>query len=221
MRKSILNVVVAGVIGMGSMAAYAEAKQPLTAGEVQTIRVMAGATIGQALQGAMNVNNLGIISNRSRVCGTLVGGIGGGYLTKKGDAGLVYESVVTDEDIKGAVARIMDQEAVYLAFGGEFQRDDNVAMLERTLIALADANYKGTVVFHATTWAQKQPEEVIKNNAKVAAYLAGSSVAAITLDLPKAQAALQKVTVRGNSFTLEEMGRVDIRQDLVDLFRRA
>jgi hypothetical protein len=46
-------------------------------------------------------------------------------------------------------------------------------------------------------------------------------VAAITLDLPKAQAALQKVTVRGNSFTLEEMGRVDIRQDLVDLFRRA
>ena len=221
MRKSVLGVVIAGVIGMGSMAAYAEAKQPLTAGEVQTIRVMAGATIGQALQGAMNVNNLGIISNRSRVCGTLVGGIGGGYLTKKGDAGLVYESVVTDEDIKAAVARIMDQEAVYLAFGGEFQRDDNVAMLERTLVALADANYKGTIVFHATTWAQKQPEEVIKNNAKVATYLAGSSVAAITLDLPKAQAALQKVNVRGNSFTLEEMGRVDIRQDLVDLFRRA
>lgn len=221
MRKSILGAVVAGVIGMSSMAAYAEAKQPLTAGEAQTIRIMAGATIGQALQGAMNVNNLGIISNRSRVCGTLVGGIGGGYLTKKGDAGLVYESVATDEDIKAAVARIMDQEAVYLAFGGEFQRDDNVAMLERTLVALADANYKGTVVFHATTWAQKQPEEVIKNNSKVATYLAGSSVAAITLDLPKAQAALQKVTVRGNSFTLEEMGRVDIRQDLVDLFRRA
>jgi hypothetical protein len=221
MSKSILGAVVAGVIGMSSMAAYAEAKKPLTAGEVQTIRVMAGATIGQALQGAMNVNNLGIISNRSRVCGTLVGGIGGGYLTKKGDAGLVYESVVTDEDIKAAVARIMDQEAVYLAFGGEFQRADNVAMLERTLVALADANYKGTIVFHATTWAQKQPADVIKNNAKVATYLAGSSVAAITLDLPKAQAALQKVNVRGNSFTLEEMGRVDIRQDLVDLFRRA
>ncbi|SFR55993.1 hypothetical protein [Thiomicrospira sp. ALE5] len=221
MRKSILGAMIVGYMGMGSMAAYADAKQPLTAGEAQTIRVMAGATIGQALQGAMNVNNLGIISNRSRVCGTLVGGIGGGYLTKKGDAGLVYESVATDEDIKAAVARIMDQEAVYLAFGGEFQRDDNVAMLERTLVALADANYKGTIVFHATTWAQKQPEEVIKNNAKVATYLAGSSVAAITLDIPNSQAAMQKVTVSGTDAALEELGRVYLRDDLVALFRRA
>lgn len=221
MRKSILSSMLVGLMGMSSMAVYAEAKQPLTAGEAQTIRIMAGATIGQTLQGAMNVENLGIISNRSRVCGTLVGGIGGGYLTSKSDAGLVYESVATDEDVKAAVARIMNQEAVYLAFGGEFQRDDNVKILEKTLVALADANYQGTIVFHATTWAQQQPQDILKNNAKVASYLAAAKLAAITLDIPNSQAALQKVTVTGTDVKLEEMGRVDLREDLVALFRRA
>ncbi|AEG32345.1 hypothetical protein [Thiomicrospira cyclica] len=221
MHKSILSGVLFGLMGMSSMVVYAEAKKPLTAGEAQTIRIMAGATIGQVLQGAMNVNNLGIISNRSRICGTLVGGIGGGYLTKKGDANLVFESVATDEDAKIAVARIMDQEAVFLAFGGEFLRDDNVEILEQTLVALADANYQGTVVFHATTWAQQQPQDILKNNAKVASYLASAKLAAITLDIPNSQAALQKVTVTGTDVKLEEMGRVDLRDDLVALFRRA
>ncbi|WFE69399.1 hypothetical protein P8S54_03630 [Thiomicrospira sp. R3] len=221
MKKTLLSAVMASVIGMVPLAAYADAKQPLTAGEMQTIRIMAGTTVGQAMQGAMNVSNLGIISNRSRVCGTLAGGIGGGYLAKKADAGFVYESVATAEDIKAAVARIMDQEAVYLAFGGEFKRDDNVAMLELTLAALAEANYQGTVVFHVVTWAQNQPSEIVKKNAKVAQYLAKTNLATITLDLPNSQAALQKVTLEGTEFSLEEIGRVDLRQDLVELFRRA
>ena len=68
--------------------------------------------------------------------------------------------------------------------------------------------------------SQKQAAEIIKVDAGVAAYLAKSDLAAITLDLPNSQAAVNKVTLTDGEFKLQELGRVVLRQDLVALFKR-
>lgn len=220
MKQSMMTLALIAAMGLSATTA-AIAAEPLTFGEKQTIRIMAGQTIGFALQGALDINNLGIISNRSIICSTLVGGIGGGLLAYKPVAGNVtYESVVTDDDIKLAVKRMANQPAIYLAFGGEKSKEENVALLGKVLHEMATADYKGKIIFHATTWGQKQPVEVVKMDAGVAAYLAKSDVAAITLDLPNSQAAVNKVTLANGEFKLQELGRVVLRQDLVDLFKR-
>lgn len=220
MKHSIMKLALIGAMGLTATTA-AVAADPLTFGEKQTIRIMAGQTIGFALQGALGINNLGIISNRSAICSTLVGGIGGGLLAYKPDAGNVtYESVVTDDDIKLAVKRMANQPAVYLAFGGEKAKEENIELLRKVLNEMATAGYKGKIIFHATTWGQKQAAEIIKVDAGVAAYLAKSDVAAITLDLPNSQAAVNKVTLTDGEFKLQELGRVVLRSDLVALFKR-
>jgi len=40
-------------------------------------------------------------------------------------------------------------------------------MLEKVLEELAANQYKGTIVFHVTTWAQKQPQEIAGRHARV------------------------------------------------------
>ncbi|MBN2647625.1 MAG: hypothetical protein JXR44_07565 [Thiotrichales bacterium] len=218
MKKSFLAIALSSSFIFGSVNAYAQAP---TFGELQTIRILAGQTIGQTLQTGLGLTDLGILSNRSGICSTLVGGIGAGFVSAKGDAGLTFESIVDEKAIGAAVDRVASKPAVYLAFSGEKPREENIVLLEKTLEDMADKKYTGTVIFHATTWGQKQPADIVKGNAKVAAYLSKTPMNTITLDLPNKQAVLQKVTLNGTEFKLEELGRVTMRDDLVELFKRA
>jgi hypothetical protein len=215
MKTKVLAVLLTTGLTMTALPVQAE----LTFGEKQTIRVLAGQSIGSALN-AIGVRSLGVISNRSAICSSLVGGIGSGLVAANRGAGFTYESINSDADISAAVMRGAKEPAVYLAFGGEWDKDRNVDTLNKVLNELKDMNYQGKIIFHATTWAQKQAVTIVNRDAAVAKYLAKADVYAITLDLKNSQAAANRVTLKGKEFSLTELGRVNLRADLVELFTR-
>ncbi|TSE21375.1 hypothetical protein Talka_00042 [Tepidimonas alkaliphilus] len=213
------------IFGLSLLAAaasptWAQEKKPLTMGELQTIRAMAGGTVGEALGQVMPMPTLGVIANRSAICSTLAGGIGSGYLRTHPKGAFTMESVREASDIPAAVQRLANADMVYLAFGGEWKRDDNVALLEKTLEELAAQQYKGTLVFHVTTWAQKQPQDIVARNPRVADYLRKSSMAVGTLNLDAKKATLNRLALDGDQFKLTAVAEVPLRDDLVALFRR-
>lgn len=197
----------------------AEEKKPLTAGEAQTIRALAGTMVGGAMA-KQGLDHLAIIANRSPICSTLTGGLVGGFTAGRDQAQVTLETLNTDADIAIAVERATQAKAIYLAFGGNWTKPENVAMLEKTLEALAAKNYDGALVFHVTTWAQKQPQDIVAKNEKVAAYLKTAKIRTGTLNLAAKEATVNKVTFDGTEFKLEPALKVPMRDDLVALFKR-
>ncbi|MFN4264055.1 MAG: hypothetical protein ACK4IT_10720 [Thioalkalivibrionaceae bacterium] len=217
MKKLALVTAMAAVIGF-TVPAQAN---DLTFGELQTIRILAGQAVGSALPGALDAQRVGILSNRSVICSSLTGGLGAGMLGANGDLDIVFESLASPDDAAAAVARVADADAVYLAFGGNMDRTDNVAQLHQVLRTMADAEWAGTIVIHLTTWGQNQVRDIVAEDEVVASYLEGKdNVFTATLDLANSEAALQNVSFNGTEFELAEVGRVPLRDDLVQLFRR-
>ncbi|TSE29823.1 hypothetical protein [Tepidimonas charontis] len=222
MRYSLRGLTATAAIALlAPVAAQAQDKKPLTFGELQTIRVMAGGMVGEALGQALGKNMLGIIANRSAICSTLSGGVGSGFLRTNAKGAITMESIREAVDVTAAVERMLPADALYLAFGGEWKKEDNVALLEKTLEELAVNQYKGTIVFHVTTWAQKQPQEIAARNPRVAAYLRQADIRVGTLNLDAKKAVLNKATLEGDQWKLTPIGEVPMRDDLVALFRRA
>lgn len=222
MRYSLRGLTAAAAIALlAPVAAQAQDKKPLTFGELQTIRVMAGGMVGEALGQTLGKNMLGIIANRSAICSTLSGGVGSGFLRTNAKGAITMESVREAVDVTAAVERMLPADALYLAFGGEWKKEDNVALLEKTLEELAVNQYKGTIVFHVTTWAQKQPQEIAARNPRVAAYLRQADIRVGTLNLDAKKAVLNKAALEGDQWKLTPIGEVPMRDDLVALFRRA
>ncbi|MDM7463705.1 MAG: hypothetical protein P3W95_008655 [Tepidimonas taiwanensis] len=148
MRYSLRGLTATAAIALlAPVAAQAQDKKPLTFGELQTIRVMAGGMVGEALGQALGKNMLGIIANRSAICSTLSGGVGSGFLRTNAKGAITMESIREAVDVTAAVERMLPADALYLAFGGEWKKEDNVALLEKTLEELAVNQYKGTIVF--------------------------------------------------------------------------
>jgi hypothetical protein len=220
MKSSLMSLALISLLGL-SVTTGAKAADPLTFGEKQTIRIMAGQTIGFAMQAILGINQLAIISNRSAICTSLVGGIGGAFLAYNPAIGSVtYESVVKDQDSLAAVKRMKNHPAIYLAFGGEKTKEENLELLRKVLSDMATLGYNGKIIFHVTTWSQKQVHDIIKTDATIATYLAKADMTALTLDLPNSQVALNRVTLSNGELKLHEFGRVGLRQDLVALFKR-
>ncbi|MCS6996410.1 MAG: hypothetical protein NZ533_05550 [Casimicrobiaceae bacterium] len=217
---SVHAAVLSALLLTGGNTVGAQEKKPLTFGELQTIRVMAGGTVGEALGATLPKPHLGILANRSAICSVLAGGVGSGFLRAKPTGMLTFESVRDVNDVATAVERVLPSDAVYLAFGGEWKREDNVAMLEKTLEELALHNYKGTIVFHVTTWAQRQPHDIAARNPRVAAYLRSADLRTGTLNLDAKEATLQQVRLDGAEWKLTPLAKVALRDDLVALFRR-
>jgi hypothetical protein len=215
------GVAVAALLGATGSFALAQDKKPLTFGELQTIRVMAGGMVGEALGQTLGKNMLGIIANRSAICSTLSGGVGSGFLRTNAKGAVTMESIKEPVEAAAAVERMLPADALYLAFGGEWKKEDNVAMLEKVLEELAANQYKGTIVFHVTTWAQKQPQEIASRNARVAAYLRQADIRVGTLNLDAKKAVLNRAALEGDQWKLTPLGEVPMRDDLVALFRRA
>lgn len=219
MKKSLL-VVALSALAFSSSAFAQEAKKPLTFSEIQTIRIMAGGVVGNALAKTMERPSMGILANRSVICNDLAGGIGGTLTVNKPDSKFTFESVKDKAEIAPAVAHLLPADGIYLAFGGEWKKEENMALLEAALEQLAEHNYKGSVIFHVTTWAQKQPQEIAARNAKVAKYFETANLRAVTLDLGKKEAMINKVAFDGKEYKLNVAATAPLRDDLVELFKR-
>jgi hypothetical protein len=133
---------------------------------------------------------------------------------------LSFESVRDANDVPVALERLLAADAMYLAFGGEWKREDNIATLEKSLEELAIHGYKGTIVFHLTTWAQRQPHDIAARNPRVAAYLRTADILIGTLNLDAKEATLQTVKLEGSEWKLSPVAKVALRDDLVALFPR-
>jgi len=219
MKKSLL-VVALSALAFSSSAFAQEAKKPLTFSEIQTIRIMAGGVVGNALAKTMERPSMGILANRSVICNDLAGGIGGTLTVNKPDSKFTFESVKDKAEIAPAVAHLLPADGIYLAFGGEWKKEENMALLEAALEQLAEHNYKGSVIVHVTTWAQKQPQEIAARNAKVAKYFETANLRAVTLDLGKKEAMINKVAFDGKEYKLNVAATAPLRDDLVELFKR-
>ena len=219
MKKALLTVALSA-LAFSSAAFAQEAKKPLTFSEIQTIRIMAGGVVGNALAQTMQRPHLGILTNRSVICNDLAGGIGGTLTVNKADSQLTFESVKDKAEITPAVAHLLPSNGIYLAFGGEWKKEENMALLEVALEQLAEHNYKGSVIFHVTTWAQKQPQEIAARNPKIAKYFETATLRAVTLDLNKKEAMINKITFDGKAYKLNVAATAPMRDDLVELFKR-
>ena len=219
MKKSLLAIALSA-LAFSSSAFAQDAKKPLTFSEIQTIRIMAGGVVGNALAKTMERPSMGILANRSVICNDLAGGIGGTLTVNKPDSKFAFESVKDKANIAPAVAHLLPADGIYLAFGGEWKKDENMALLEAALEQLAEHNYKGSVIFHVTTWAQKQPQEIAARNAKVAKYFETANLRAVTLDLGKKEAMINKVAFDGKEYKLNVAATAPLRDDLVELFKR-
>jgi hypothetical protein len=219
MKKSLVTIALSA-LALSTSAFAQEAKKPLTFSEIQTIRIMAGGVVGNALAKAMERPSMGILTNRSVICNDLAGGIGGTLTVNKPDSKLTFESVKDSAEIAPAVAHLLPTDGVYLAFGGEWKKEENMALLETALEQLAEHNYKGSLIFHVTTWAQKQPQEIAARNPKVAKYFETAQLRAVTLDLNKKEALINKVTFDGKDYKLNVAATAPMRDDLVELFKR-
>ncbi|OYV40194.1 MAG: hypothetical protein B7Z83_01535 [Thiomonas sp. 20-64-5] len=218
--KKTLFAVALSALAFSTSAFAQEAKKPLTFSEIQTIRIMAGGVVGNALAKTMERPSMGILANRSVICNDLAGGIGGTLTVNKPDSKLTFESVKDTAEIAPAVAHLLPADGIYLAFGGEWKKEENMALLEAALEQLAEHHYKGSVIFHVTTWAQKQPQDIAARNAKVAKYFETANLRAVTLDLNKKEAMINKVSFDGKDYKLNVAATAPLRDDLVDLFKR-
>lgn len=73
MNKTTLALSLSAALLAAPMISAAE---PLSFGEHQQIRIMAGSGVGQAIAGMPETESLAIVNNRSAICGALSGRIG-------------------------------------------------------------------------------------------------------------------------------------------------
>ncbi|MDY0330874.1 MAG: hypothetical protein RBR52_10305 [Thiomonas sp.] len=219
MKKSLLTVALSA-LALSSAALAQETRKPLTFSEIQTIRIMAGGVVGNALAKTMERPHLGVLANRSVICNDLAGGIGGTLTVNKADSQLTFESVKDKAETAPAIARLLPSDGIYMAFGGEWKKEENMALLEAALEQLAEHHYKGSVIFHVTTWAQKQPQEIAARNPRIAKYFETATLRAVTLDLNKKEAMINKITFDGKDYKLSVAATAPLRDDLVELFKR-
>ncbi len=217
MKKTVLTLSLSAALLSVPMISTAE---PLSFGEHQQIRVMAGGGVGQAIAGMLEAESLAIVNNRSAICGALSGGIGAGMLAAHPEAGLSIAAMGSPEDAADAVQTIGSADVTYMAFGAGASRDDNVALAHGLLSELAQANWNGTLMLHISTWMQKQVQAAAAMDAEVAEYLKDLPMIALTPDLAAGEAVMHRVQFDGETFTTEELGRRPMRDDLVELFRR-
>lgn len=214
MKKSFIIMLFA----LLSISAFAADK--LTFGELQTIRVLAGQTVGSAMVYPFEVEKLGILSNRSTICSTLVGAIAGTYSAIKPDFGLEIESIATPEQAEAAVNRVASQEVIYLAFSGDMKPGENLPLLKAVLMNLAAQNWQGTLVIHVTTWAQGLVQKIAAEESMIANYLKQTKMRTVKLDLPRGQGIMMDVVYDGIDFQVEENARIRLPARLVELFGR-
>ncbi|WP_019594121.1 hypothetical protein [Thioalkalivibrio sp. ALM2T] len=217
MKKTAIALSLSVAMLASPMLASAE---PLTFGEQQTIRSMASAGVGQAIVNQMGAESMVVINNPSAICGALAGGLGAAMLSADLQAGFRIATMRSGNDGAAAAQVTADKDVAYLALGGELDRDENVALAHAYLKELAASEWDGTLVLHISSWMQKQVQAVAEADEAVADYLQGLNMVALQPDLDAGQAVMLRVNFDGEGFTTEEMGRQDMREDLVELFRR-
>lgn len=200
-------------------------EQPLNLGEHFTLRTYTGQAVGLALTNELNIKTLSLVQNTSSICTSLSAAIGAEVVAHNRN-NHVYQAIAVNsaEDVNAHAARITEQEAVAIVFGGQTPAQQNLQLLDATLSQLAQANYEGAIFYHVAVWAPKMIEQVAANNPAVKDYLAGKeNMFAVTISPNDADMLIHQVALseEGEQRSVDVLVRAEMNDSWLNLFKRS
>jgi hypothetical protein len=176
------------------------------------LRSLTGYLVGQNL--LEGYKKVAVITYPDRICSAMAAALMTSYIAKgnyRDGAGVVF----TYEEGKGAeiAAKVKEYGAdiVYIAYGGEQKISYVAEITKKTIAALAQAGYKGTLGIHVRAWlATKQLSNVLADKT-LADYLASlPEIRLFTADVPNRKFLFHKVKIEGGAAKLEKYREVEI-----------
>ncbi|MDW8342814.1 MAG: hypothetical protein RMK73_15125 [Geminicoccaceae bacterium] len=225
--RDLRGLALAGVLALAvwSLVPGAPASaQPLSLGEQFALRSYTGAAMGQVLTGIVKAERVGVLTNPTSICGSLVGAMGAQVVsTSKAPDAFAVAALAKPEDAAPAVAAFKDRNAVALIFGGQMSPEENYALTKAALRALAEADYKGALFLHLRIWVPKFAEKAAAEDPVVAKYLAGKqNVYTVTVDVPNGKALVHRVSfAEPAQRSVEVLHQVVMNPTWLDLFKRS
>lgn len=198
--------------------------QPLSLGEQFALRGYTGAAMGQVLTGIVKAERVGVLTNPSSICASLVGAIGAQVVaTSKAQNALAVAALAKPEEAKAAVEAFKGRDAVALIFGGQVPAEENYALTKATLRALAEANHPGALFLHLRVWVPKFAEKAAAEDPVIATYLAAKqNIYTVTIDAANGKALVHRVSfAEPAQRSVEVLHQVAMTPTWLELFKRS
>ncbi|MCX7631396.1 MAG: hypothetical protein N2038_14255 [Geminicoccaceae bacterium] len=198
--------------------------QPLTLGEQFALRSYTGAAMGQVLTSVVKAERVGVLTNPSSICASLVGAIGAQVVaTSEAAEAFAVAALTKPEEAAAAIDSLKGRDAVALIFGGQVPAEENYALTKAALRALADANYQGALFLHLRVWVPKFAEKAAAEDPVIQKYLAAkANVYTVTVDVPNAKALVHRVSfAEPAQRSVEVLHQVAMNPTWLDLFNRS
>ncbi len=194
----------------------------LTLAEQYTLRAWTGRVVGEILSEVYGVDTLGVVTNKTFICSSLVGGIEAAFLSKRGGLSRVITAITeTPDDAEKAVEVLKEADFIMLAYGGEADGPTNKALTEAFLKAAARAELPADYFFHVRIWVPGFVKDVISSNSEIAEHLEAKSNGTFTFDLEKGLFIFHSVDVAGGEIITEPIMNVPLTHEHLDLLKRS
>ncbi len=194
----------------------------LTLAEQYTLRAWTGRVVGEVLSEVYGVDTLGIVTNKTFICSSLVGGIEAAFLSRRGGLSRVVTAITeSPDDAEKAVEVLKDVDFIMLAYGGEADGPTNKALTEAFLKAAARAGLRADYFFHVRIWVPGFVKEVISSSSEVAEHLEEKSNGTFTFDLDKGLFIFHSVDVEKGKIITEAIMNVPLTHEHLDLLKRS
>ncbi len=198
--------------------------QSLSLGEQFALRGYTGAAMGQVLNGIVKAERVGVLTNPSSICASLVGAIGAQVVaSSKAQDPFAVAALAKAEEAAAAVEAFRGRDAVALIFGGQVPAEDNYALTKAALRALADANYQGALFLHLRVWVPKFAEKAALEDPVIGNYLtAKQNIYTVTVDVANGKALVHRVSfAEPAQRSVEVLHQVAMNPTWLDLFKRS
>lgn len=196
----------------------------LTLAEQFTLRAMTGRIVGEALVDVYGVKGgLGIVTNKTYICASLVGAIEGVFLSRKRGLNRVLTVMFEkEEEAKEAVDHLKEMEMVVVGYGGEMGTEENYTLTKAFLKAAAEKQLKSDLFFHVRIWLPAFVQKAMEEEEAIASYLKGKRLGTFTFDLDRGVFLFHNVEVgEGNKVNLKLINEVPISLEHLDLLKKS
>lgn len=195
----------------------------LTLAEQYSLRGLTGRIVGEVLSGAYGVPSLGLVTNKTYICGALTGAVEAAFLADKGGLGRVATAVTEKpEDARSAVQQLQGVNTVMLAYGGEADAETNYALTKAFLKAAAEADLDADLFFHVRIWVTGFVEKALEEDPQIAEYLKDRALGAFSFDLDRGVFIFHAVEVTDDGALVSEpIHETPLSVEHADLLRRS
>ncbi|HGY09279.1 MAG TPA: hypothetical protein ENK37_04390 [Oceanithermus profundus] len=158
----------------------------LSLAEQYTLRSLTGRIVGEVLADAYGVPSLGMVTNKTFICSSLVGAVQAAFLADRGGLGRVVTTLTEKpEEASAAVQGLEGVNTVMVAYGGEADAETNYALTKAFLKAAAEADLDADLFFHVRIWVPGFVQRALKEEPQIAEYLQERALGTFTFDLDR------------------------------------